>query len=165
MNRYARGIIGGFVATIVLSVVMMMKSVAGIFPAFNIIHLLTALAHAKLGLPLTPVTGWTAHLLIGTVLWGVLYPFCYPALPGKRATSKAMVFATTAWVAMMFVLMPWAGKGWFGLHFGPVLPLLALALHWIWGIVMGITFASIGKLAPLKEIPPGRESEMASAQP
>ncbi len=147
MNIYAKSIVSAFVATVVLALLLLLKSAMGLMPQLNTIHMLAGLAHGMLGLPATPVVGWIIHFLIGTVLWGVLFALLYAVLPGRSAVSKALLFATGAWLLMMLIPLPLSGAGLFGLHIGLMAPVMTLILHWIWGAVLGLTFAALSKRA------------------
>ncbi len=143
-NVYLRAIVAGFTATIVLSLLMLLKSAMGLLPGLNVIPMLAHLAHTFVGLPATPAIGWLAHFLIGTVLWGVLFAALYPRLPGSGPVGKALAFAVLAWLLMMLIPLPLAGAGLFGLHLGPMAPVMTLILHLIWGGVLGKVFSSLG---------------------
>lgn len=70
MNIYLRAMIAGFVATVVLSLLMLMKSMMGLMPELDVVRMLTGMAHGMMDLPANPAVGWMLHFLIGTVLWG-----------------------------------------------------------------------------------------------
>jgi len=61
------GVISGFTATVVLSILMIMKASMGIMPELNVIKMLAGMMNASLAM------GWVAHFTIGTVVWGVLF--------------------------------------------------------------------------------------------
>ena len=135
MNPYARSIIAGFAATVVLSALMLMKGAMGLMPHLNVIAML---AH-MIGFG-GPALGWLVHFLIGTVLWGVLFALLYPSLPGSEPVVKGMVFAVGAWLLMMIVVMPMAGAHIFGLKLGIMAPVMTLILHLIWGAALGFVY-------------------------
>ena len=135
MNPYARSIIAGFAATVVLSALMLMKGAMGLMPHLNVIAML---AH-MIGFG-GPALGWLVHFLIGTVLWGVLFALLYPSLPGSEPVVKGMVFAVGAWLLMMIVVMPMAGAHIFGLKLGIMAPVMTLILHLIWGAALGVVY-------------------------
>ena len=149
MNRYLRSIIAGFIATVVLSALMLMKSAMGLMPALDIVKMLTGVAHGMMGLPDNLAVGWIIHFMIGTVLWGVLFALLYGWLQGRGAVTKGLVFATFAWLVMMVIAMPMAGVGLFGMKLGIMAPVMALILHWIWGAVLGAVFGWLGSDEPV----------------
>lgn len=130
------GVIAGFVATVVLSILMVAKAKMGLMPDLNAIKMLAGM----MGAPL--VMGWVAHFMIGTVIWGVLFALLVNKLPGG-VMSSAIIFSIGAWVMMMVGPMPMAGAGLFGLQLGMMAPVATLMLHIIWGIVLGFTYQRI----------------------
>ncbi|WP_275288886.1 DUF6789 family protein [Halomonas elongata] len=140
MSRYTSAMIAGFAATVVLSILMVVKASMGLMPRLDVIHMLTQMMSTRLGLPATPIVGWGAHFVIGTVIWGVLFASLVNIIPGKTAVTKGMVFGAGAWVLMMLIPLPMAGAGLFGLSLGPMAPVMTLILHLIWGSVLGGIF-------------------------
>jgi uncharacterized membrane protein YagU involved in acid resistance len=140
MNIYLRAMIAGFSATVVLSVLMMMKSAMDIMPQLDIISMLGTMAQNIMGMGGASV-GWLAHFLVGTVLWGFLFALLYPNLPGSNAVTKGATFGVLAWLMMMIVVMPMAGAGFFGVKLGMMAPVMTLILHLIWGAVLGFVFS------------------------
>lgn len=130
------GLISGFVATVVLSILMVAKAKMGVMPELNAIKMLAGMMSAPL------IMGWVAHFMIGTVVWGVLFTLLVDKLPGG-ALSSAIVFAIGAWLMMMIGPMPMAGAGLFGLKLGIMAPVATLMLHVIWGIVLGLTYSKL----------------------
>lgn len=130
------GLISGFVATVVLSILMVAKAKMGVMPELNAIKMLAGMMNAPL------IMGWVAHFMIGTVVWGVLFTLLVDKLPGG-ALSSAIVFAIGAWLMMMIGPMPMAGAGLFGLKLGIMAPVATLMLHVIWGIVLGLTYSKL----------------------
>ncbi len=129
--------IAGFIATVILSALMIAKMLMGLMPELNAIRMLTAMAHGMLGTPATPIVGWLLHFFIGSVLWGGLFALIGHRLPGGPI-ARGAVFGTLAWVLMMVLVMPMAGAGLFGLHLGLMAPVMTLVLHLIYGAVLGL---------------------------
>jgi hypothetical protein len=63
MNNIVKGVIAGFAATVVLSLLMMMKSAMGLMPELDIIAMLSAMMGSGLAM------GWVAHFMIGSIVW------------------------------------------------------------------------------------------------
>lgn len=145
MNIYLRGMLAGFSGTVALSLMMMLKAMMGVMPGLNVIHMLAGMAHQHMGMPATPMIGWLAHFLIGTVVWGLLFAALYRRLPGGSALVKGLVFGVLAWLAMMLVPMPMAGAGLFGMHMGMMAPVMTLLLHLVYGAVLGAVFGRLGQ--------------------
>ncbi|MDE2150433.1 MAG: hypothetical protein KGJ55_11535 [Gammaproteobacteria bacterium] len=144
MNVYVRSMIGGFVATVVLSILMVMKSKMGLMPDLDVIKMLSGMAHSRMGIDAGPAFGWVMHFMIGTVLWGVLFALLYGRLPGGDPIGKGIVFGLGAWLLMMLLPMPMAGAGLFGMKMGMMAPVMTLVLHVIWGAVLGWVFGALG---------------------
>ncbi len=130
------GLISGFVATVVLSILMIAKAKMGVMPELNAIKMLADMMSASL------VMGWIAHFMIGTVVWGVLFAVLVKKLPGGVIVS-AIIFSTAAWLMMMIGPMPMAGAGLFGTNLGIMAPIATLMLHIIWGFVLGLTYQKL----------------------
>jgi uncharacterized membrane protein YagU involved in acid resistance len=126
-----RGIAAGFVATFVLSVMMLMKRSMGLMPELDPIAMITAMAGAS-----SQAVGWIAHFIIGSLFWGVGFAVVSPYLPGPFRL-RGTIFAVGAWLMMMIVVMPMAGAGTFGLGLGIMTPVVTLVLHVVFGLVLG----------------------------
>jgi len=135
MNKVLSGLVAGFAATIVLSILMLMKQMMGVMPQLDVI--------AMLGSMLGGVTAaWGAHFFIGTVAWGILFAYLARVLPGAY-WMKGVVFASGAWLMMMIILMPMADDGLFGLKLGLMAPVATLMLHMIFGAQMGWVYGAL----------------------
>ncbi|MGC8477668.1 MAG: DUF6789 family protein [Acetobacteraceae bacterium] len=136
-TNIGKGIIAGLIATFVLSLFMLMKQAMGVMPQLNPVAMITQMMGAR-----TPVVGWIAHFFIGSVMWGIIYAWLDPSLPGPH-WIRGIIFATGAWLVMMVVVMPMAGAGLFGLTLGIMAPIATLVLHWIFGAVLGWTYGAL----------------------
>ena len=143
MNNIGKSMMAGFIATLVLSALMVAKMMMGLMPDLNAIRMLTMMAHGMLGAPATPVVGWALHFLIGTVAWGGLFALIGPKLPGGGFVSRGLSFGVLAWILMMVMVMPLAGAGLFGLKLGLMAPLMTLMLHLVYGAVLGLMHARL----------------------
>jgi uncharacterized membrane protein YagU involved in acid resistance len=126
-----RGIVAGFIATVVLSAMMVMKGFMGLMPELDPIAMMTSMMGAD-----SPAVGWIAHFVIGSIFWGVGFVIVSPYLPGPY-WLRGTIFAVGAWLMMMLVVMPMAGTGPFGLGLGIMAPVAALVLHFVFGLVLG----------------------------
>ena len=133
-----RGIVAGFVATVVLSAMMLMKQSMRLMPELDPIGMISAMAGAS-----SPVVGWISHFVIGSVGWGVGFAIVSPYLPGPYWLRGA-IFAVGAWLMMMIVMMPMAGAGLFGLGLSMMAPVAALVLHIVFGLVLGGIYGLLG---------------------
>lgn len=146
-TNIGKGMLAGFIATVALSAMMVLKGVMGVMPDLNAIKMLTGMAHGFMGTPVVPIVGWVLHFVIGSIVWGILFAVLIKHIPGNSPTVKGLVFGTAAWLLMMVMIMPTAGAGLFGLHLGMGAPVATLMLHWVFGAVLG---AMYGGLAPAR---------------
>ena len=136
-SKLRDGFIAGFVATIVLSVLLVLKNAMGVMPGLDPVAMLAAM----MGMP--AIMGWIAHFLIGTVLWGGIYALYHKSIPGDGHLVKGMVLGIGAWLVMMIIVMPMAGAGFFGMAFGIMSPVLTLIMHLIFGAALGLVYQSL----------------------
>lgn len=136
MSNIVPGMIAGFLATLVLSVLMMLKSMMGVMPNLDVAMMLGQMMGAPTSM------GWIAHFVIGTVVWGAGFAVLYGSIPGGSAVMKGIVFGIGAWLLMMIVVMPMAGAGLFGMNMGMMAPVMTLVLHIIFGAVLGAVYKS-----------------------
>jgi hypothetical protein len=131
MHNIGKGLVAGFTATIVLSTLMIMKSVMGLMPELNVARMLGNMISDG------PSAGWAAHFVIGTVGWGLLFAWLDPYIPGNSYWLRGVVFGIGAWALMMVVVMPMAGAGLFDAKMGIMAPAMTLILHLAFGAVLG----------------------------
>jgi hypothetical protein len=132
VGNTVKGMIAGFVATIVLSGLMLTKEMMGLMPQLDVIGMLTTMMGVS-----SPVAGWITHFAIGTIAWGGLFAILEANLPGDSYWQRGIVFGIGAWVLMMVAVMPMAGAGMFGLGLGVMAPVMTFMLHAIFGAVLG----------------------------
>ena len=137
MTNLKEGFVAGFVATIVLSALMIMKQMMGLMPELDIAKMLAGIVGAP-----TPIVGWVIHFIIGTFIWGGLFTVFDARLPGGHVIN-GMIFGTLAWVLMMVIAMPMAGAGPFGLNLGIMAPVMTLVLHLVYGAVLGWVYGAL----------------------
>jgi hypothetical protein len=90
-KNWLKGMVAGFIATIVLSALMLMKAQMGVMPELNPIKMMSDMLGAS-----TPAVGWVMHFLIGTVLWGTLFAWLDPHLPSEGHWLKGIWFSIGA---------------------------------------------------------------------
>lgn len=142
MNKYFAGFVAGFVATVVLSLLMIVKSMMGLMPELDVITMLSRM----MGMP--AIMGWIAHFAIGTIAWGGLFALIQDRLPGNTLWLRGVVFGIGVWLMMMIAVMPMAGAGLFGMALGIMAPMATLILHIIFGAILGGTYSVLGVDAP-----------------
>lgn len=136
MKNLGKSMSAAFAATVVLSILMLLKTMMGVMPDLNIPPMLAKM----MGAPDTPIMGWVGHFIIGTVGYGVIFALLAGKLPGSLVVQGVIV-GILGWLAMMVVVMPMAGAGFFGLNFGVLAPVMTLMLHMIFGAVLGWVYS------------------------
>jgi hypothetical protein len=144
MSNSTKGMVAGFVATLALTALLMLKSTMDLAPHLNIIRLLTQLGS------IGTVAAWMDHFIVGTLVWGLLFG-AFDAIYEKGAYwLKGVIFGVFAWLMMMVLFMPMAKAGFFGSKIGIEAPLVTLLYHLVYGVVLGITYGLLTVRAPLK---------------
>lgn len=141
MTDFKAGLVAGFSATAVLSAMMVTKSMMGVMPELDVIHMLSGM----MGAP--AILGWLAHFMIGTLAWGGGFAVLYGVIPGSGAVGKGILFGIAAWLGMMVMVMPMAGAGLFGMAFGIMAPMMTLILHVVFGAVLGAAYQAQARAA------------------
>jgi len=139
LSAIGKGIVAGFVATVVLSAIMVMKQTMGVMPQLDPIGMIAAMAGTH-----NPAIGWIGHFVIGSVAWGVGFAIVSPFLPGPFVV-RGVIFGVGAWLMMMLVAMPMAGLGLFGLALGMMAPIVTLVLHVVFGLVLGGVYGALNE--------------------
>ncbi len=134
MNKITAGLGAGFIATVVLSAMMIAKGMMGVMPQLDVIAMLSAMMGTS------AVMGWLVHFMIGTLAWGGGFAVLYGLISVGTALIKGIVFGVAAWLGMMVMVMPMVGAGLFGMNFGIMAPIMTLVLHIIFGAVLGTVF-------------------------
>lgn len=139
MNKVVAGMIAGFTATVVLSVLMMLKGKMGLMPDLNVIAMLASQMGG------TPTIGWLAHFMIGVVGYGIAYALLFSELALGGHAMRGLALGVVGWLVMMVLVIPMMGAGLFGLQMasGIMVPVATLMLHAIFGIVLGLTFSKL----------------------
>jgi hypothetical protein len=144
MSNSLKGMIAGFVATVVLSALLLLKSTMDLVPELNIIRLLTNLGS------IGTVAAWMDHFIVGVVVWGLLFG-AYDAVAARPAYwLKGIIFGVFAWLMMMVLFMPLAKQGFFGSKIGVMALVVTLLYHLVYGIVLGVTYGLLSTWVPVK---------------
>lgn len=133
MNNVFKGIVAGLIATVVLSILMVMKNSMGMLPEMDIIKMLAGMMGGA------AIMGWAAHFMVGAG-YGAAFSLFHHKLPGSTLLIKGIVLGVIGWLVMMVMLMPMMGAGFFGLSFGMMAPVATLMLHMIFGAVLGVSY-------------------------
>jgi hypothetical protein len=144
MTNSMKGVISGFIATLVLSAVIMLKVRYQIVPPeLSIMSLLGRIAGGS-------VSAWSDHFIIGTLIWGLMFAGFDSLLPNRAYWLKGVIFSVGAWLVMMIVFLPFAGVGFFGTKLGPMAAVITLVQHLIYGLSLGIVYGLLSTWAPAK---------------
>ncbi|MET4685049.1 DUF6789 family protein [Brevundimonas faecalis] len=136
MSRVKPGIIAGFVATLVVSILEAANLLfAKVFDPFP------EIVARMFGMPGNLLAGWVLHFIVGSLVLGPLFAIAYSRLPTNTPETRGILFAVAAWVAMMLIITiigdprTFTGSAGFGT--------LAwmLITHMIFGGVMGNVYA------------------------
>jgi len=136
MKKLINGAIAGVVATIVLSLMMLIKGKMGVMPELDIISMLAGMMGGAL------LLGWVMHFMIG-VSYGVVFHLTYDKLPTNSLIIKGLILGIVGWLVMMLMLMPMVGAGLFGMKMGVIAPIMTLVLHAIFGAVLGFVYSKL----------------------
>ena len=134
MGDITKGVQAGFIATIVVSIIMLTRHATGYLPQLDIIQLWQAAS----GIP-DEKLAWLLHFVMGTVLWGTGFAVLSPHLPGPH-WLRGLIFGVFTWLAMMILFLPSAGMPMFAAGQGAVIPVGALLLNLVFGLVLGESY-------------------------
>jgi hypothetical protein len=109
-SNIVKGIIAGFVATVVLTLFMMLKKTMGVMPELDPVHMIAEMVTQKMGIESNMIIGWVLHFGIGSVAWGAGLVVLNDILPGSGQIVKGIAMGIAAWLLMMVGTMPMAGS-------------------------------------------------------
>lgn len=122
MDSLGRGIIAGFLATLMLSAMF---------------HPIAFIARSADALPAT--FGWLLHFMVGSLIWGVGFAATYRLMPGPL-WLRGVLFGIATWLIVMLLVLPLTRAGTFGLQLGLPAPALMLLVHLVYGGLLGALF-------------------------
>jgi hypothetical protein len=124
-DRIGNGIVAGFVATLILSV----------------LHEPLTLVTEAVGVR-APVAGLLFHFFVGTLLWGCAFGLLHDALPGP-SWLRGVIFATGAAVLVLVGIAPFTGAGLFCLKLGAFAPIAVILFHLAHGAILGGVYGKL----------------------
>jgi uncharacterized membrane protein YagU involved in acid resistance len=140
--NWTRVIVGGLVATAVMTVLMLMAPAMGL-PPMNIGAMLASVMGGSLFL------GWMGHFVIGLVL-AVIYATLFATrLPGPGFVRGAL-YGLVPWIVAQVIVMPMMGAGLFGGSFGAGFG--SLLGHLVYGAVLGGIYGTTAAQAATRPI-------------
>lgn len=122
MDTIGRGIIAGFLATLTLS--------AMVDPMATV---------ARTADVLPPTFGWLLHFFVGSFVWGAAFAAVHGFLRGP-SWLRGIVFGAAAWLVVMLAVMPLTQAGLFGWSLGWATPVVMLAIHLLYGVILGTLY-------------------------
>jgi succinate dehydrogenase/fumarate reductase cytochrome b subunit len=141
------GFVATFVMTVVLSAAYALAASIGQADGPRLLNWVWALSHAAPAQMATAAWTWALalHLSLG-LIWALLYGgIAEPALrrAGSSGWRSGAFFALGPWILSVTLFLPLAGAGFLGTGVGAgPLPLLGnLALHLVYGAVLGAFYA------------------------
>ncbi|CAN5178417.1 hypothetical protein BH09PSE1_BH09PSE1_22460 [soil metagenome] len=138
MSRVQKGMVAGFAATVVVSVLEAINILAG--PWFTPFPEIVAF---MMGMPGNLLVGWIAHFLIGTLVLGSAFGILCPRLPTDTSGTKGIAFAVGAFMVLMTGILLFgqraifAGSGGFGTI------AWLLITNGVFGFVMGTVYGEL----------------------
>lgn len=136
--------IAGLAGSLVLSAIFVMFKASGMFEQLDVITLIDRLGS------IGRTAAWVDHFIVGTLLWGPIFAAFVATTSPRPRWQKGLAFSVLAWVAMMVLFMPVVGAGLFGFRAGLFTPVGMLALHLIYGLVLGVVFEFLDAKFPTK---------------
>jgi hypothetical protein len=134
MDKIGRGIIAGFLATIALSA--MLDPIAMLVRTTGV---------------LSPTLGWLLHFLVGTLVWGAGFALVHDWLRGP-SWLRGILFGVGAWLLVVITMVAARRFGLFGVELGYATPLAMLAIHVVFGALLGGIYDLVGS-SPEQQAP------------
>ena len=145
-----KGVIAGFFATIILSVLIMLFNAMGVLKPLDIIEHID-----KLG-SIQRVAAWVDHFIVGTLLWGPIFAaFEATSDPTRPRWMKGLMFGVITWLLMMIIFMPVIAGTWanlFGLQLGLIVPVGMLGLNLVYGLSIGVIYDLLDQRFPTRAL-------------
>jgi hypothetical protein len=144
MSRVQKGMVAGLAATLAVAALELANLYFGPWAAS-----FPRLLSVMLQMPDVIAVGWTAHLLVGTLVLGGLFGVLCPRLPTDTPESKGILFAVGAFIVMSLTVAPAIGAlggrpvGIFFMQAGFGTLAWMIASHAVYGIVLGSVYGRL----------------------
>lgn len=138
VNHIWKGGLAGLLASIVTSLVMLIKREVGFYQDLNPIEMLANSLHFP-----QVIYAWYLHYLLG-IIYGIVFSILYYRIPGDER-FRGIVFATCIWFIMMISVMPISGMGVFAMNIGSNFAMFTFIMHLVYGIFVGIIYGWLDK--------------------
>lgn len=134
MNRPASALVGGFVGTALMSLVLVLIEVQTRY-ILRIFYVIARFVRR----PDDPFVGFLLFVLVGVAVWPLLFVAVLEYVPqGPDPAVKGMIFAVPIWVAFVVT-----GRGEFALPTLVIYVAFTLVAHLVYGFVLGAVYASL----------------------
>ena len=133
MIKLKQGLLGGIIATVVMTMLMLVAPMMGM-PDMKIGNMMAGF----MGIPVW--LGWAMHLMIG-IVWTMVYVFLVKDRLTLSPAIKGMLFALLPWILMQLMVMPMMGMGVFSANApNPVMMMVGTMMgHLVYGLVLGLS--------------------------
>lgn len=130
-------LIAGFIATGVLSLMMLAKQAMRLMPEMDMIGMISGMMHTS------RAVGWLVHFMVGTVVYGLAFLWIFSGLWPDAYWLSGPVLGAVGWLIAMVMMMPMAGNGVFGMKLGAMVPVMSLVMHLVFGAILGWTYGAL----------------------
>lgn len=137
--------VAGLCGSIAHSLLMYIKTTAGILPAFNPYENLQLALSGWIGRDVPSFVPWLISYLNGSTVVSFVYGQLHSHLPGSSGAVRGAVFGVGGWLVMHLIFFPLIGLGLFAAGAGQgVWPaLFSLLMLLTYSITLGIVYASL----------------------
>ena len=129
-STIGKGIVAGFVATFVLSVLL--DPIEAFDPSI---------------VPASPPVGWVLHFFVGTVVWGIGFAVLHDYLRGP-AWQRGLMFALGAWIVVITGAAVLILARVISMELTPVMIVATLVAHVFYGVALGLVYGFLLESAP-----------------
>ena len=138
MSRVQKGVVAGFAATVVVSILEAINMMAGpwVTPYPDMLAYM-------MGMEGNHIVGWIAHVVAGTVVLGALYGIACPRLPTDLPATKGIAFAVAAFCVLIVGLLLFGNPSVFSGRDGGMTIAWLLVSNVIFGFVMGSVYGNL----------------------
>lgn len=145
-----KGVIAGFIATLILSALILVFNNQGILKELDIVEHIDSLGSVQ------RLAAWADHFIVGALLWGPIYAG-FEAITDEDLPHgvKGLMFGCITWFLMMVIFMPVIGGGFanlFGLKFGWIVPVGMLGMNLLYGLCLGLAYGLLDSKFPTKAL-------------
>lgn len=134
MEPFWAGLVAGFVATLILSMMQLMKARMNLMPQLDMIGMISGMMGSSRSM------GWVVHFMVGTVVYGLAYAYIFAGWWPDAYWLSGAALGVVGWLIAMLVMMPMAGKGFFATELGAMAPVMTFMMHVVFGAILGFIY-------------------------